>query len=429
MNTTFEQFKALRLVCRRFDAIVKRRVYSSHIKVFRKSDDLLSNVDQLLTLLSSKPNEQLHATTALLIANCDWLNGKSLFTPFHQMYAINVVYYDFVSPIREPFPRRVVKTTLRAFAKLKLYLPVSRFNLLNVSHVVYAVYLFSGTLLTYLRWNLGIDPPKWIISRIVKLLQRLPQLCELTLIINKCSKGFDHLVDCVAKLHNLRKLSFKFIYAHYVDINCTHAKVNSVAKIIAANPNLKHLEVLYDDIQDLALMLRHIPADRPLKLEHLRLSRSFCNSAALVPHIFSLTSIDLADSYILKELLKHSIFPPTMTFWMMDQHTIQYLDRHPRIVSLTNYGYLSYPTLLGILSRHSETLIHLGLCDWALFICFDETQNELALLQCTNLKQLALDYGSIPGRRMAVSELQMVSLTRCTHLCHVLNVNRKQRCQ
>ncbi|KAF8345371.1 hypothetical protein F5887DRAFT_917358 [Amanita rubescens] len=87
LNTTFEQFKALRLVCRRFDAIVKRRVYSSHIKVFRKSDDehLLSNVDQLLTLLSSKPNEQLHATTTLLIANCDWLNGKSFFTPFHQV--------------------------------------------------------------------------------------------------------------------------------------------------------------------------------------------------------------------------------------------------------------------------------------------------------------------------------------------------------
>ena len=399
-------------------------------------------MNQLLTLLSSKPNEQLHATTTLLIANCDWLDGKSIFAPFHQVYAINVVYYNFVSPIRAPFLRRVVKTILRAYAKLKLYLPISRFNLPNVSHVVYVVHLSSGTrLLTYFRWNLGIDPPNWIISRVVKLLQRLPRLCELTLIMNKCSKGFDYLVDCVAELHNLRSLSFKFIYAHYVDTdctrtNCTHAKMNSVARIIAANPNLKHLEVLYDDIQDLALMLKHVPADRPLKLEHLRLSRSFCNSAALAPHIFSLTSIDLADSNILKELLKHNIFPPAMTFWMMDQHTIQYLDRHPRIVSLTNYGYSdfkpSYPALLGILSRHSETLTHLGLCYRALFNCIDQTQNELALLQCTNLKQLALDYRSTLELRIAVSELQMVSLTRCAHP-HVLNaecnVNRKRRCQ
>ncbi|KAF8326903.1 hypothetical protein F5887DRAFT_1013106 [Amanita rubescens] len=228
--------------------------------------------------------------------------------------------------------------------------------------------------------------------------------------MNKSSKKFDHLVDCVAKLHNLRKLSFKFIYAHYIGTIFSRPKIYSVAKIIAANPNLTHLEVLCDDIKDLAQTLRHIPANRPLKLKHLRLSHPCRNSAALAPHISSLTSVNLADSDILKELLKQNVFPPTMTFWMMDQYTIKYLDGHPGIVSLTSYGYsdVSYcSTLLRILSRHSETLTHLGFCHWILYKCIEQTQDELELLQCTNLKQLTLDYRPTVSGRVAAPELQM----------------------
>ncbi len=390
-------------------------------------------MDQLLTLLSSKPNEQLHATTTLLIGNRDWLDGKSLVIPFRNVSLMMTYMFENIkkvhhlaSPIIEPrtFPQKVVKTTLRAFARLRLYLPASRFNLPNVTRVVYVVHLFSGTLLTYLRWNSGIDHPKWIISRIVKLLQRLPRLCELTLIMNKCSKTFDHIVDCVAKLHNLRKLTFRFIYAHYVGTSFSRPKINSVGKIIAANPDLSHLEVLCDNTRDLAQTLRHVPADRPLKLEHFRLSHPSRNPAAPAPHISSLTSVDLVDSGILQELLKQNIFPPTMTLWMMDQYTIKYLDRHPGIVSLTSYGGTndsSCSTLLGILSRHSKTLTHLGFYHWTLYKGIRQTQNELALLQCKNLKQLALDYRHEAGGFGVVEpELRMMSLTRSV-LFHVLN--------
>ena len=282
--------------------------------------------------------------------------------------------------------------------------------------------LLPGTLLTFLRWNLGIDPPKWIISRMVKLLQRLPRLCELSLIMNKWLKLFDHLVVCIAKLHNLRKLNFSFIYA---SIDSSRSKINSVAKIIAANPNLTHLEVLYDDVVQ---MFEHVPADRPLKIEHLRLYRSFYNSVALAPHISSLTSIDIADSELLKGLLKQNIFPTTMTFWKMDPCTIKFLDRHPRIVSLTDYGChdaSTCSTLLGILSRHSETITHLGFCHYALFMCIKHTQNESALLQCTNLKQLLLDYRSPWVRCMVIGDSRTVSLTRSAHPYHVLNVKQE----
>jgi len=139
LYTTFDGFKALRLVCRRFNVIVKPRVYhSSHIKVFRKYHDLSSNVDQLLTLLSSEPNEQLHATTTLHIGNCDWLEKKVFVYPFYRVSAIKFIFYHLVSLIVER-RQRAVKTNLRASAKLRLCLPISQFNLPNVSHVVYVV--------------------------------------------------------------------------------------------------------------------------------------------------------------------------------------------------------------------------------------------------------------------------------------------------
>ncbi|KAF8326902.1 hypothetical protein F5887DRAFT_1013101 [Amanita rubescens] len=93
LDTNFHEFKALRLVCRRFNAIVKPRVYSSHIKLF-DDEHLSSNMDQLLTLLSSKPNEQFHATTTLFIGNSDWLDGKGVSIPFRA-----------ISPNRGLFPK------------------------------------------------------------------------------------------------------------------------------------------------------------------------------------------------------------------------------------------------------------------------------------------------------------------------------------
>ena len=239
--------------------------------------------------------------------------------------------------------------------------------------------------------------------------------------MEKCSKGYDHLVDCAAKLHNLRRLSIKLNSLCNFE---AHPEINSVAKIIAANPKLTHLEVSYGNNQDLAETLRHLPADPPLKLEHLGLSQCLHSPVALAPHISSLTSIDIVNSNILDELLKQNVFPPTMTFWTMDQYTINYLNRHPRIVSLTNYSCddaSACSALSGILSRHSETLTHLGFSHWVLYNCINQTQNELEILQCTNLKQLLVDYQSIPTWRVFVSGLQRVSSTLSAHPRHVPN--------
>ena len=273
-------------------------------------------------------------------------------------------------------------------------------------------------------------------SHTIKLLQQLPRLNELFLIMDEALE-LNHLVNCVSKLHNLRKLGFRFYHDYPVrrlfypprDPNFIHPEVSAVGKIIAANPNLTHLEVTYSSTLmwifhhiDLAQMLAYLPADFPLKLEHICLSHPFHNLAALAPYIRTLSSVDLGDSTMLNELLRRSIFPPTTTLMKIDQRAIEYLDRHPRIISLTIYSpcHESFRSaILRILCRHSQTLTHLGIFSLTLCQCIDQTENELALLQCTNLKQLVLYYHKHDQNRM---QKKMVPLSRSLDSCHILNM-------
>jgi len=257
----------------------------------------------------------------------------------------------------------------------------------------------------------SLNDSKWIISREIKLLQQLPRLSELFLVMDLALEELNHLVDCVSKLHNLQKLGFRFYHNpppkgwFYVPSNTNHnfSRLNAVGMIIAANPNLTHLEVTYSSTHfwifqhvDLARMLAYLPADFPLKLEHLCLSHcTFHNLTALAPYIHTLASVDLDDSDMLHQLLRQSIFPPTTTLTKIDQHAIEYLDRHPRIISLIIYSpcHESFcSAILRILCRHSKTLTHLGIFSLTLCQCIDQTENELAFLQLTNLKQLVLYY-------------------------------------
>jgi len=251
--------------------------------------------------------------------------------------------------------------------------------------------------------------------------------------MDEAVEEFNHLVQCFSKLHNLHKLGFRFYHdfaaKHLLykpsDLNFNLPRINAAGKIIAANSNLRHLEVTHSrgvvKNIDLAQMLAYVPADHPLKLEHICLSHSFRNLAALSPHIRSLTSIDLADSRVLNELLRQSIFPPAITLKEVDQNAIEYLDHHPQIASLTIFcpcheSFCS--TILRILSRHSKTLTHLGVFNQILCQCIDQTQNELAFLNCTNLKQLVLYY----FEPECSIDKQTVGLDRSVDSCPMLNM-------
>ena len=143
LDTIFYQIKALRLVCKRFDAIVKPRVYSSCIRPFYSDEDSLSNVRQLLTLLSPKPNEQLNLTTTFFVGRWEWLCETRRFIPFREVHLIDYIFRNaaiailyFIPPIISP--EIVLGVPLRTFALLRLCVPRTlKFNLPNVSCVVY----------------------------------------------------------------------------------------------------------------------------------------------------------------------------------------------------------------------------------------------------------------------------------------------------
>lgn len=281
---------------------------------------------------------------------------------------------------------------------------------------------------------MSLNDPKWIISRTFKLLRQLPRLSELLFVMDEALEEFNYLVNCFSKLHNLRKLGFRFFH-HFPhpsllhnppDLDFNLPRINTAGKIIAANSNLTHLEVTHSSTNveniDLAQMLGYVPAAHPLKLEHIYLSHSFRNLAALAPHIRSLTSIDLADCRILNELLRQGIFPPTITLKEIDRHAIEYLDHHPHIINLTirKHCHESFcSTILRVLSRHSKTLTQLGAFHRILYQCIDQTQNESVFLQCTNLKQLAL---YCCEDRWSTADNQMVGLTRILDSRHMLNM-------
>ena len=107
-----------------------------------------------MTLLSSKPNEQLNATTTLFVRSWYWLIGERVIIPFRELSFIDyiflnaagVVLFYLVIPIMIPriLPTMVLSAALRTFAKLRLYVPCKlKFNLPNVSCIVCVVrYIF-----------------------------------------------------------------------------------------------------------------------------------------------------------------------------------------------------------------------------------------------------------------------------------------------
>ena len=83
-DTTFDQFKALRLVCKTFDEITTPRVLSC-ICLFVHGDNVLANLRQLQSLVHPKPNGRLHLTDGLVIKNWKWIYGESHFMSFRDM--------------------------------------------------------------------------------------------------------------------------------------------------------------------------------------------------------------------------------------------------------------------------------------------------------------------------------------------------------
>jgi hypothetical protein len=224
----------------------------------------------------------------------------------------------------------------------------------------------------------------------VKLFLEFRHLSELVLLVG--TQDMSRIFECFSELHDLRKLK--------INVRCFQVPnaINDLGKVIRANRNLTHLELVnYLGFEgNLSTIFGYVPTSNPLKLEHLGISYGFSDSRAIVPHIRSLTSIHLSfRGDILAVLHSERIFPPIIRTASVNSQLIDYLRQHPRIVSLsihTSYEEIMGRTILEIMTRHSESLTYFSTTPSGLFSCLEHV--EYNFLQLAKLEQLVLCYDS-----------------------------------
>lgn len=238
------------------------------------------------------------------------------------------------------------------------------------------------------------EDPKWVLSHTVNLILQFPELDELILVIDEELEEYDYLIERFCQIHKLRKLKIVLKFFGRYRYSPREDDIDKLGKIIAANPDLTHLVIdKFSGGRPLSLfhILRYVHS--PLKLEHLSiLSTHFEGSFAIVPHIHSLTSCNFSDSQFLVTLLAEEAFPPIIGLGSIDDLTITYLNRHPRITSLSLHSIRQneFGAVFEILVRHANTFTDLEIEATSLVDSLDNEQNVSLLLQCTNLEQITL---------------------------------------
>jgi len=232
----------------------------------------------------------------------------------------------------------------------------------------------------------------------VKLLLKFHKLSELVLLIDY-EQDLSHIFECFSKLHNLRKLRVEVSKWRWRLLQNRPNPINDVGKVLGANLNLTHFELFQHAFSGVSFstIFGHVPASSPLKLEHLGICdirSSDGDLRAIIPHIRSLTSIDLGASRgsgLITLLHSERIFPPMIQTANITQDVIDYLSDHPGLVGLSiRASTLFYKEkILEIMPRHSGSLTYFGIGILDIYQCWD-IKHELSLLQCTKLEQLVL---------------------------------------
>lgn len=140
-NMTFHDLQVLRLVCRTFNAILAPYVLSC-ICLFRDEKDLLGNLRQLRTLLSSKPNQHLSMADTLILKEWTWIYGVSPFLSYNELPTIGplVLLNSLIAllclvSLPYTLPTATFKTGIRLNARFHLWRN-SKIILPNIRRVV-----------------------------------------------------------------------------------------------------------------------------------------------------------------------------------------------------------------------------------------------------------------------------------------------------
>jgi hypothetical protein len=198
-----------------------------------------------------------------------------------------------------------------------------------------------------------------------------------------------YIFKCLSKLRNLRKLRVEIPKRHKPN------PLDGLGQVIGANLNLTHLELFLHDYSQVSCseIFGHVPADSPLKLEHISISNSFSDVQTIIPHIRFLTSINFYArcDQIFPVLQSERIFPPSIKASDISNSLFDYLRGHPHIVSLSihnTYEEAAGTSMLGIMVQHSESLKYFSTTAGGFYCSLQSIENILLLLQRTKLDQL-----------------------------------------
>jgi hypothetical protein len=166
-------------------------------------------------------------------------------------------------------------------------------------------------------------------------------------------------------------------------------------------------------------MLRDIPDNKPLRLEHITINCYCRKTDALLPHIQSLSSIETRLKHVEYDTIYNMlgrtlVFPTTILADSLGEELCMYLLRHPGVINLS-IGHKSWPGsfredygLSKVVMRHSGTLQKLT-ARTHMLLTLDA---EVALLKCVQLRELVLTRFH--------SSYNRVQVTSCVHVSEYL---------
>ncbi|KAM6498913.1 hypothetical protein JOM56_006861 [Amanita muscaria] len=292
------------------------------------------------------------------------------------------------------------------------------------------------------RWNVHSYDNRWEVYWTTRFLTMVPNLTELVLRLST-DADMAYISRHLKLLHTLRKFTLQTFPSYppfLIMPRGPSSRLSFFSAVIASNPNLTHLALIltqYDTPCDLSEMLRDVPDNKPLGLEHITIDRYCKRTDALLPHIQSLSSIETRLIYITHDTIysmlgRNRVFPATISADSWGGELYMYLQRHSGVINLSiGHAHNSSPgtfrndyMLSKVVMRHSGTLqkltarTHMLLtpcAEVALLKCVQ--LRELVLTRCDNLDEHVLNIAARLSRSLTVVIEQLPAFWACVKYC------------
>ncbi|KAM6499012.1 hypothetical protein JOM56_006960 [Amanita muscaria] len=395
-HTNFSHFKTWRLVCKTFD-LVWAPIVLVNLLLFPDNPIRDLAIDRLSRLIEGKHSSYAFKTVTLKNWHCLNSGAHHFFGHLWKLWdknwklaLIQIPLILFLAlPVNaimlfgEPkiLPRRLKTFSNLIRARCCASLLPHKLHLPNVSGV---------------RLFIHSDSSRWEIHRTARFFLMLPDLTELELRL-WWDADMPYISRCLKPLRNLQKFTLQ-IRSRYNPSNRLPSKLGCFGLVIARNPNITHLSFrsTLGFPCDLSQIMRNVPTEKPLKLEHVTIDGYCTNIDALLPHIQSLSSLEVylmhtSENMIYTVLERAGVFPPMIITDSFELELCLYLEHHPGVVSLLighngRPGALHDYGLAKVLTRHSGTLQRLSVRSHMLYTADD----EVALSGCAHLRELVL---------------------------------------